>query len=83
MWPEVRVSRSQLVSFIISMSSTLDSLSRLLLASSAMFSTLNISPLKVKPLVTSYLLENGLPYNEDSYMNRVWIFLEDYNTLRS
>ena len=37
--------------------------------------------LKVKPLVKKYLLDNGLPYHEDSYENRFWIFMKDYDRL--
>ncbi|CAG2229117.1 fatty acid desaturase 6-like [Mytilus edulis] len=37
--------------------------------------------LKIKPLVTKFIKENGLPYYEDTYMNRMWMFIEQYNEL--
>ncbi|KAL3864571.1 hypothetical protein ACJMK2_006237 [Sinanodonta woodiana] len=37
--------------------------------------------LKIKPVVTKFLKENGLPYNEDSYMGRLWLFLDKYKEL--
>ena len=36
---------------------------------------------KVEPVVKEYLQKNGLPYHEDSYFNRFFIFLRDYDTL--
>jgi fatty acid desaturase 6 len=37
--------------------------------------------LKVKPVVSKYLQENGLPYHEDSYWDRLMIFLKHYDEL--
>lgn len=37
--------------------------------------------LKIKPLVKSYLLENGLPYNEDSYTTMLDTFVKKYDEL--
>lgn len=37
--------------------------------------------LKIKPLVSKFLIDNGLPYYEDTYMNRFWMFLEQYEEL--
>lgn len=37
--------------------------------------------LKIKPVVSKFLKENGLPYNEKSYMNRVRHFIDKYETL--
>ena len=37
--------------------------------------------LKIKPLVYKFFSENGLPYHEDTYMGRVWTFLENYDEL--
>lgn len=37
--------------------------------------------LKIKPLVKSYLLENGLPYHEKSYWDRLVTFLGKYDEL--
>ncbi|ELT90442.1 hypothetical protein CAPTEDRAFT_154687 [Capitella teleta] len=36
---------------------------------------------KVKPVVSKYLLENGLPYHEESYWQRMLVFLEHYDEL--
>ena len=37
--------------------------------------------MKIKPTVRSFLRENGLPYNEDSYMSRLAMFWKSYNEL--
>lgn len=37
--------------------------------------------LKIKPVVSKFLKEHGLPYNEKSYMNRLKLFIEKYETL--
>ena len=37
--------------------------------------------LKVKPVVQKFLQDNELPYNEDSYYNRLCIFLKNYDEL--
>lgn len=37
--------------------------------------------LKIKPTVKEYLEENGLPYQEDSYWNRLKIFYNNYKEL--
>lgn len=37
--------------------------------------------LKVKPVVRSFLTENGLPYREESYASRLTTFLKEYETL--
>ncbi|CAH1782566.1 unnamed protein product [Owenia fusiformis] len=37
--------------------------------------------LTIKPIVSSFLKENGLPYNEDSYSNRMFLFLDKYEEL--
>ena len=37
--------------------------------------------LKIKPLVKDFLVSNNLPYNEDSYANRLSLFLERYDEL--
>lgn len=37
--------------------------------------------LRVKPAVRSFLLASNLPYNEDSYTNRLKIFMSDYERL--
>ncbi len=37
--------------------------------------------LKIKPTVKKYIEENGLPYQEDSYWNRLKIFYNDYKQL--
>ncbi len=37
--------------------------------------------LKIKPLVRDFLLDNGLPYNEDSYWRRLKLFLKNYTKL--
>ena len=37
--------------------------------------------LKIKPVVSKFLKENGLPYHEDSYMGRLKYFLDQYETL--
>lgn len=37
--------------------------------------------LKIKPLVSKFFHDNGLPYHEDTYMNRMWTFLEHYDEL--
>ncbi|KAM6175063.1 fatty acid desaturase 6 [Erethizon dorsatum] len=34
--------------------------------------------LKVKPVVSKFLHEKQLPYNEDSYLARFWLFLDRY-----
>ena len=37
--------------------------------------------LKIKPLVSRYLKSHGLPYNEDTYMNRLRKFYNEYDEL--
>ncbi|XP_074870804.1 pre-mRNA splicing regulator USH1G isoform X1 [Carettochelys insculpta] len=37
--------------------------------------------LKIKPLVSQYLKKKKLPYNEDSYMSRLRLFLHSYEEL--
>ncbi|XP_077992916.1 fatty acid desaturase 6-like [Glandiceps talaboti] len=37
--------------------------------------------LKIKPVVSKFLTENAMPYNEDTYMNRLWYFIERYEEL--
>ncbi|XP_074642690.1 fatty acid desaturase 6-like [Tubulanus polymorphus] len=37
--------------------------------------------LKVKPLVSEFCRKNGLPYQQDSYINRLSIFVKRYNEL--
>lgn len=37
--------------------------------------------LKVKPVVSKFLLETGLLYYEDTYMNRLGLFIDKYNDL--
>ena len=37
--------------------------------------------LKIKPVVSKFLKENGLPYHEDTYMGRLKYFLDQYDTL--
>ncbi|KAF5919466.1 hypothetical protein HPG69_006066 [Diceros bicornis minor] len=37
--------------------------------------------LKVKPVVSQFLHEKQLPYNEDSYLARFWLFLSRYEEL--
>ncbi|KAM5273353.1 fatty acid desaturase 6 [Ctenodactylus gundi] len=37
--------------------------------------------LKVKPIVSKYLHEKQLPYNEDSYLARFWLFFDRYEEL--
>jgi fatty acid desaturase 6 len=37
--------------------------------------------LKIKPVVSKFLKNSTLPYNEKSYMNRLGLFLEKYDTL--
>nr|XP_056719014.1 fatty acid desaturase 6 [Euleptes europaea] len=37
--------------------------------------------LKIKPVVSQYLKENKLPYNEDSYLSRLKLFLDKYEEL--
>ncbi|XP_027728904.1 fatty acid desaturase 6 isoform X1 [Vombatus ursinus] len=37
--------------------------------------------LKVKPVVSQFLQRNHLPYNEDSYLSRLWLFLSRYEEL--
>ena len=37
--------------------------------------------LKIKPVVRRFLKTNGLPYHEDSYMNRLWDFYKRYDEL--
>ncbi|XP_060107916.1 fatty acid desaturase 6 [Heteronotia binoei] len=37
--------------------------------------------LKIKPIVSQYLKEKNLPYNEDSYLSRLTLFLNKYEEL--
>ncbi|XP_052810961.1 fatty acid desaturase 6-like [Mya arenaria] len=37
--------------------------------------------LKIKPIVSKFLKKHGLPYNEKTYTNRLWHFIEKYDTL--
>ncbi|XP_025033919.2 fatty acid desaturase 6 [Pelodiscus sinensis] len=37
--------------------------------------------LKIKPIVSQYLKKKKLPYNEDSYMSRLRLFLQNYEEL--
>ncbi|KAK3095601.1 hypothetical protein FSP39_016568 [Pinctada imbricata] len=37
--------------------------------------------LKIKPIVSKFLRENGLPYHEDTYTNRMFFFLNKYSEL--
>lgn len=37
--------------------------------------------LKVKPLVSKYVCDHNLPYNEDTYKSRLHMFLSNYNEL--
>uniref|UniRef100_A0A8C8SD03 Fatty acid desaturase 6 n=1 Tax=Pelusios castaneus TaxID=367368 RepID=A0A8C8SD03_9SAUR len=37
--------------------------------------------LKIKPIVSQYLKKKKLPYNEDSYMSRLQLFLHNYEEL--
>jgi fatty acid desaturase 6 len=37
--------------------------------------------LRVKPLVRRYLKDNNLPYNEQKYLDRLGVFLTDFNSL--
>ena len=37
--------------------------------------------LKIKPIVSEFLKENGLPYHEDGYLNRMRLFLDKYSEL--
>lgn len=37
--------------------------------------------LKIKPVVSKFLKESGLPYNEKSYLNRLWLFIDKYDSL--
>nr|XP_002740336.1 PREDICTED: fatty acid desaturase 6-like [Saccoglossus kowalevskii] len=37
--------------------------------------------LKIKPIVSKYLTGNSLPYNEDTYMNRLRMFVNKYEEL--
>ena len=37
--------------------------------------------LKIKPVVSKFLKENGLPYHEKTYLNRLKLFLDKYETL--
>ncbi|KAF6091971.1 hypothetical protein HJG60_000140 [Phyllostomus discolor] len=37
--------------------------------------------LKVKPVVSQFLREKQLPYNEDTYLARFWLFLSHYEEL--
>ena len=37
--------------------------------------------LKIQPLVSKFLKEHGLPYNEDTYIGRLKHFLDNYETL--
>ena len=37
--------------------------------------------LKIKPVVSKFLTENNLPYNEDDYMSRLKIFIDNYEEL--
>ncbi|EDO27494.1 predicted protein [Nematostella vectensis] len=37
--------------------------------------------LKIKPVVSSYLRDHGLPYNEDTYMDRLKMFYNRYDEL--
>jgi len=37
--------------------------------------------LKIKPVVSSFLKKHGMPYNEKTYTNRLWHFIEKYDTL--
>ncbi|XP_009693169.1 PREDICTED: fatty acid desaturase 6, partial [Cariama cristata] len=37
--------------------------------------------LKIKPIVSQYLKQKKLPYNEDTYTSRLWLFLQRYEEL--
>jgi fatty acid desaturase 6 len=37
--------------------------------------------LKIKPVVSKFLKENGLPYNEKPYLERLKLFIDKYDTL--
>ncbi|KAJ1129980.1 hypothetical protein NDU88_008339 [Pleurodeles waltl] len=37
--------------------------------------------LKIKPIVSKYLLDKKLPYNEDTYLSRLQLFLDRYEEL--
>ncbi|XP_071429704.1 fatty acid desaturase 6 isoform X2 [Pithys albifrons albifrons] len=37
--------------------------------------------LKIKPIVSQYLKQKKLPYNEDTYSSRLWLFLQRYEEL--
>ncbi|XP_029456452.1 fatty acid desaturase 6 [Rhinatrema bivittatum] len=37
--------------------------------------------LKIKPIVSQYLMEKNLPYNEDSYLSRLQLFIQQYEEL--
>lgn len=38
-------------------------------------------PLQIKPIVSQYLKQKKLPYNEDTYSSRLWLFLQKYEEL--
>lgn len=38
-------------------------------------------PLQIKPVVSQYLKQKKLPYNEDTYSSRLWLFLQRYEEL--
>lgn len=38
-------------------------------------------PLQIKPIVSQYLKQKKLPYNEDTYSSRLWLFLQRYEEL--
>ncbi|KAL4232036.1 Fatty acid desaturase 6 [Mactra antiquata] len=37
--------------------------------------------LKIKPVVSKFLKDGGMPYNEKTYMNRLHLFIDKYDTL--
>ncbi|KAL2297715.1 hypothetical protein Nmel_016277 [Mimus melanotis] len=37
--------------------------------------------LKIKPIVSQFLKQKKLPYNEDTYSSRLWLFLQKYEEL--
>ena len=37
--------------------------------------------LKIKPVVSSYLKSNGLPYHEAPYLSQLWKFYNNYDEL--
>ncbi|XP_027728905.1 fatty acid desaturase 6 isoform X2 [Vombatus ursinus] len=42
---------------------------------------IHVNIFQVKPVVSQFLQRNHLPYNEDSYLSRLWLFLSRYEEL--